>query len=213
MLDKEALNRWKEGIFINAAYELNPSDYETVEDWNKAVREKGTDQMSAAPDAGTDFHANMEAFIKRELDLNHPQFDLCRDVGNLIFDKTGKEMTSWQSEINVFSDLGYAGQCDLFIPREFDSQDAHSYVIDFKTKQFKEGWKPKKMAYWDSHLSQLMAYGMELDISCQFIPINIFVCLETQEIEWQEWTDEKKKTKAWEYFLAALNVFQVKNEL
>ncbi len=208
VLHKENLVNWKVDQNLNAVMEVGlPTGNASREDWRKEVKRVAAEQMAVAPDAGTDFHALMEAFINKELAIEHESFDLCREVCNLMFDKTGITMDEWQSEINVFSSLGYAGQCDLFIPGE------RPYVIDFKTKQFADKFNPGKMGFPKSHLSQLMAYGAELDPSFLFTPVNIFVCLETGEIDWHQWDNEKQKTKAFNYFLAALNVFNVDNEL
>ena len=207
VLHKEALMNWQKEQLNKASYKLNPADYLNFTEYNAAVNKAFKEEADKAPQAGIDFHALMEAFINKELAIEHESFDLCREVCNLIFDKTGVPMDEWQSEIKVFSILGYSGQCDLFIPGE------RPYVIDFKTKQFADKFNPGKMGFPKSHLSQLMAYGAELDPSFLFTPVNIFVCLETGEIDWHQWDNEKQKTKAFNYFLAALNVFNVDNEL
>jgi len=210
VLDKPALVNWQIDRHLEAAWYNNAlmSDPDLpMEYYIKEVKRLASEEMEKAPQAGTDFHALMEAFINKELAIEHESFDLCREVCNLIFDKTGVPMDEWQSEINVFSTLGYSGQCDLFIP------GSPAYVIDFKTKQFADKFNQGKMGFWKSHLSQLMAYGAELDPSFLFTPVKIFVCLETGEIDWHQWDNEKQKTKAFNYFLAALNVFNVDNEL
>lgn len=208
VLDKPALVNWQIDRHLDQAF--NMAHGYSLDEYKAEVKRLASEEMEKAPQAGTDFHEEMESIIKLCQENDVALFEeetLSVKVLNFIIEKTGKGVKNWQSEINVFSSLGYSGQCDLFIPGETP------YVIDFKTKQFAGKFKPKRMAYWDSHLSQLMAYGMELDPSSQFTPVNIFVCLETGEIDWHEWEKEDQKTKAWNYFLAALNVFQIKNEL
>lgn len=212
--NKYSLNEWQIKQHLKYLY-LNGCDSHAGEwidveqednfiKWLSATRKQVKEELDKAPKAGTDFHKDMEKYIEGEIDATEDS--LCYKVHKKIFQETGGiGIDFWQTEVNIFSDLGYSGQCDLFIPSETN------WIIDYKTKQFSHQWKPKKMGYWDSHLTQLMAYGMELDPSCQFRCANVFVCLETGEIDFHEWTDENLKTKAWEYFQCALEAWKLKN--
>lgn len=210
---KHALVEWKINQHLEQAFRTPTVDHGgdlKPEWWIKEVKCLTELQMDVAPSRGTDFHNDMETYVKSEEVRIDDRFDICSDVHSLIVKKTGKGIDFWKPEINVYSDLGYAGQCDLFIPRDFDSMDSHSWVIDYKTKQFAKQWKPKKMGYGDSHCAQLAAYGMELEPSGSFKAANIFVCLETGEIEWHEWSSEEL-IKWFEYFQLALDAWRIKN--
>tara|TARA_S200002703_G_C3775014_1_gene238660 strand:- start:465 stop:1313 length:849 start_codon:yes stop_codon:yes gene_type:complete len=219
---KHALTEWKINQHLDQAYyaylgainmpdHIPPIPHGEPDLYIKEIKRLTELQMNVAPSRGTDFHNDMERYTLGEIVINSEEdektLSVCQDVANLILEKTGKERRFWKPEINVYSDLGYAGQCDLFIPRDLDS---HSWVIDYKTKQFAKQWKPKKMGYGDSHCAQLAAYGMELEPSGSFKAANIFVCLETGEIEWHEWSSEEL-IKWFEYFQLALDAWRIKN--
>jgi hypothetical protein len=224
VFNKPALINWKIDQHLKVARDhawavkAENASIPEIDDYIKEVKRRTELEMDKAPSLGTDFHKDMEDFISAYQDATaikgKDAYKLCQSVAALIYEKTGKPVRFWQSEVNVFSDLGYAGQCDLFIPRDFDSQDTHSWVIDYKTKQFAHQFKDKngkkkKLAYGDSHCAQLAAYGMELEPSGLFRAANIFVCLETGEIEWHEWSSEEI-TKWFEYFQMGLSAWQIK---
>lgn len=213
---KPALTNWKIDQHLKLAYRGDVDwalDDKSEADYIKEIKRLAEIEMDRAPSAGTDFHKDMEKAIIDYQSGAMPK-DLELKVIELIQEKTDcKSLSYWNSEINVFSDLGYAGQCDLFIEPVFDSghQYQEAWIIDYKTKQTADKFKPGKMAFWDSHLAQLMAYGMELDPSGMFNCANVFVCLETGEIDFHVWDDESLKTKAWEYFQCALEAWNIKN--
>ena len=210
IFDKPALMNWKIGEHLKSVWQLINSyfihiilndDFEKFADKVKIVTKERLDQ---APKAGTDFHKSIEkAIVEYKTGVMPNELEL--KVIELIKEKTDSQVSDWKSEINIFSDE-YAGQCDLFIPA---GEENDAWVIDFKTKETKDKFKPGKMAFWQSHLSQLMAYSAELDFEARVA--NVFVCLETGEIDFHEWTDEELKTKAWEYFMMGVNAWWIAN--
>jgi len=205
VLAKPALVNWVANKYIDKAYELNPSNYQSVSLWNDAVRYKADTEMEQAPKAGTDFHKLMEDYVYKVFIVNTKEdermLSICQDVSNLILEKTGISDEHWRPEVNIFSDMGYAGQADLVI--------GNDWVIDYKTKETKEKFKPGKM-HFDNHAEQLSAYAMEISPKCRCA--NIFVCLETGELDWHEWKPEDLM-KGFEVFTRCLEIYQIKNKL
>jgi len=180
VLDKPALMNWKVDRHLQAAYEhvINTSFANALDSFIKESKLQAELQMDQAPQAGTDFHKLMEDYIKDEMYQGHKDYGLCSSVADLIREETKTDEWDWQPEVNIFSDLGYAGQADLII------HGNETWIIDYKTKEFANKFKPKRMAY-DNHAQQLAAYGNE--INPNFRAANIFVCLETGELDWHEW--------------------------
>jgi len=203
MFNKPALISWFKKETARTADEFPREQDETFNDWFKRIERLTKQRLDQAPKAGTNFHSEMENAIKQFQSNVLPKKHL--NVIDLIQEKTRSCVSDWQTEINVFCDE-YAGQCDLYIPV---GEENDAWVIDFKTKETKDKFKPGKMAYWQSHLSQLMAYSAELDFEARVA--NVFVCLETGEIDFHEWTDEELKTKAWEYFMMGVNAWWIAN--
>lgn len=201
---KPALTNWLIDQYVNTAYELDPANYQEAGLWNDAVRYKADMEKDKAPQAGTDFHELMETFTAGAFTGTPEEAELCSSVVDVIETNTMLPIQYWQAEVNVFSDKGYAGQCDLFIKGERGRPD---WVIDYKTKQFEHQFK-KKLAYPDSHCSQLAAYGNEL--SDNYRAANVFVCLETGAVKWHEWTQDEL-VKWFEYFMLALKAWEIKN--
>jgi len=203
VLAKPALVNWQIDRYLMAAYEMDIADDFEYDQWAIKVKIETQSRMDKAPQAGTDFHKLMENYLGslRFKGVTDKQWEMCQDVSNLILDKTGISNEHWQPEVNIFSELGYAGQTDLLINED--------WILDYKTKENKEKFKPGKMAY-DNHAQQLAAYRAAIAPKARCA--NIFVCLETGEIDWHEW-DEEDLIKGFKVFNHCLKIYQINNKL
>jgi hypothetical protein len=207
VLAKHALINWKIDQHLEQAYELALWTDETHNKdlFIEEVKHRTEIQLDKAPSAGTDFHKLMETFILGHTDtLTTETYNLCSSVTDLIFEKTNIEPEYWQPEVNIFSELGYAGQADLII-----DDGETQWCIDYKTKETKEKFKPGKMAY-DNHAQQLSAYANEISPKCRCA--NILVCLETGELDWHEWKDEDLM-RGFEVFSRCVEIYYLVNKL
>ena len=91
---------------------------------------------------------------------------------------------------------GYAGCADLV---------GENWVIDYKSKQEASKFKPGKMAY-PEHVRQLAAYGNAIHDDTYFHAANIFICLETGEVDFHRHDDEKL-TNGMDDFLSCLDIY------
>jgi len=207
VLAKPALVNWQIDRHLEQVYDkgVDLLKQDSFDSFKKEVKRLAQEQMDKAPKAGTDFHNSMDLCVQNILDEDVGHYDLCQKVINLIEDKS--EITygkRWRPEVNIFSELGYAGQADLILEGE-----AETWIIDYKTKETAAKFKPKKMHY-DNHAQQLAAYGFDVDT--KFRAANIFVCLETGELDWHEWKQEDL-TRGFEVFMSCLNIYYIINKL
>ena len=207
VLDKKALTNWKIDQHLKVAYKDDgnaPFEERSEEDYIKEIKRLTELQMEVAPSAGSDFHKLMEQFLLCKLPDNDPSYNLCQSVQLAILDNTQQTVESgmWAAkpEQNFVSNLGYGGQVDLTL--------ADQWVIDYKTKQTKDKFKPGKMAY-DDHQMQLSAYREGLGLP-NARAANVFICLEDGQIDFHEHKEEELD-KGWEMFLAALKIWQLQN--
>lgn len=170
VLDKPALVNWKVGQYVRQAYTLNPADYQTVDLFLDAVRYKADQEMDKAPSAGTDVHSSLEKYFLGETPEDH--LDICLSVERAIISNTGYARDDFSTERRFSHNLGYAGMVDL---------SNRWWVIDFKTKQTADKFKPGKMVY-PEHCRQLAAYRHGLQTPSATCA-NIFICIESGEID------------------------------
>ena len=202
VLAKHALINWKIDQHLIQAWAIDPetrkhedmNEYEFI----KEVKRLTELQMDIAPSAGTDFHKAMENYINGELDVKHSLYVLCMNVKDVLIEKIGELTSEWITEKNFVSN-GYGGQIDLTPPE---------WVIDYKTKQTADKFKPGKMVYPEHHM-QLAAYrkGVSPTARCA----NIFVCLEDGQIDFHEHKEEELE-KGWDLFHHALMIWQIQNK-
>mgnify|MGYP006402117801 CR=1 FL=1 len=207
VLGKPALQNWKIDRHLESAWQIlldtNKYSFDTSLKYMNEVKRQTEIAMDAAPKAGTDFHNSIELYFNGELDKGHEHYNLCEKVQAEIMEKTGCTSEAiFNTEVS-FVDGGYGGQCDLHV------SDVHEdWIIDFKTKQTADKFKPRKMVY-DEHYMQLSAYSKaiigDIDRSA-----NVFVCLENDAIDFHEHKKEDL-IKGWMMFDCCLELWNLKN--
>ena len=201
VLAKHALINWKIDQHLIQAWAIDPESrkYEGMNEYEfiKEVKRLTELQMDIAPSAGTDFHKLMENWVEG-LGVPEKFKYLCDSVTDLIFQKSDTTIDDWTTERNFVSD-GYGGQIDI---------SNSGWLIDYKTKQTADKFKPGKMVYPEHHM-QLAAYrkGVSPTARCA----NIFVCLEDGQIDFHEHKEEELE-KGWELFHHALMIWQIQNK-
>ena len=202
VLDKAALTNWKIDQHLKTAHGMD-FDYVGTTDCPAYISEikRLTElEMDKAPSAGTDFHKSMEMYLLSTLPDSHEHYALCRNVHAVILEKNGGITGQYVPEMNFVSDMGYGGQIDLLTPCPI--------VLDYKTKQTADKFKPSKMAYND-HRMQLGAYRNGIKLP-QARCANIFVCLEDGQIDFHEHKEEDLQ-KGWAMFQHALAIWKLQN--
>ena len=105
-----------------------------------------------------------------------------------------------KEEYFVNKEHGYAGCADLIIRGD------ENWVIDYKSKQEAAKFKPGKMAY-PEHTRQLASYGIAFFGDKPFRAANIFICLETGEIDFHE-HEQSKIESGWLDFVDCLSIYK-----
>lgn len=197
LLDKPALTDWKIQEHLKQAYQY-PAEGD-LESWIESIKFKTRAELDKAPQAGTDFHDVLEQWFSGNM-VEDPYRDRCKDVEDCI--KVNAAMQIWKSEVSFVHESGFAGKVDLHskAPNGYTS----GWVIDFKTKNTADKWKPGKMAYPEMAM-QLAAYRYGLGIPSARCA-NVFVCLETGEVEFHEWPQEALEME-WANFADLLRIW------
>lgn len=197
VLAKPGLENWKIDrhltVAFDAAINMNQRD-----DWIAEVRRLTELEMDKAPTAGSDLHKSLEEFFRGNLDDSHDDYRICHGVHQSIEMITGYR--GWEAERRFVSPLGYGGQVDLC---------GGDWVIDFKTKQTADKFKPGKMAF-DEHVMQLAAYREGLGLP-RAKAANVFICLEDGQVNFHEHTEEELQ-RGWRMFQHALALWQEQNQ-
>lgn len=191
VLSKPALDNWKINQHLNQAHKL---EHLELDEYISEVKRLTRIEMDLAPSAGTNFHKTMENFVSGNLE-DEENYDLAEKVYKTITRKT--ESKEFIAE-KTFSTELYGGSVDLH---------NNDWVIDFKTKQTKDKFKPGKMAY-NEQIMQLSAYRYGLGLrnaKCA----NVFVCLENGEIDFHVHS-EKELEKCKRIFDHALEIWHLK---
>ena len=138
----------------------------------------------------------MEDFVSGNM-KDDEDYTLCQKVYETILNETGSK--NFKAETNFSSEL-FGGQVDLH---------NDDWIIDYKTKQTADKFKPNKMAY-DDHSMQLSAYrdGLNSFARCA----NVFVCLEKGKplIDFHI-HNEKELERGKELFDLATKAWHIKN--
>lgn len=196
VLNKQALINWKIDRHLEQAWLIGLTDL-TVDDYIKEVKRLTELEMDKAPTAGTDFHKILEQYYLLMLPMDHELRPLCNEINGVIEEITGRQ--EWVTERNFVSDEGYGGQIDL---------SCETWDIDLKTKQTADKFKPGKMVY-DEHKMQLAAYREGVGTP-KARCANLFVCLESGEIDFHE-HKETELERGWKLFKSALSIWQLQN--
>lgn len=210
LLDKPALTNWKIDEHLKQAYlycAAHDRQYvfgSTLEEFIDSIKTQTQIALDKAPKDGTDFHDVLEHYFKWEIgsaviDIPTEQLRICNAVDDLMRDKTGIYRTDWISEMSFVNELGFAGKVDI-------SHDMRgvSWVIDFKTKNTADKWKPGKMAYSEMAM-QLAAYRVGLGLPNARCA-NVFICLEDGAVEFHEW-DNAELDKQFANFADLLRIW------
>ena len=162
------------------------------------VKKLARKEMDKAPTAGSDIHKLLDDHCKGKLpiDTDPKMKALCENVYGVIVAKT--KQREWKSEFN-FVAKGYGGQIDLC---------NDGWVIDYKTKQTADKFKPGKMAF-DNHAQQLSAYRNGIGQTTARCA-NVFICLEDGQIDFHEHS-EQELDRGWNIFKHSLAIWQLQN--
>ena len=203
ILAKPALTNWLIDEHLKQAFDAKTQAI-SEGDYISTVKKLARKEMDKAPTAGSDIHKLLDDHCKGKLPTDHPMRQLCESVNRLIAAKT--KQREWQSEVNFVSNEGYGGQIDLCNPE---------WIIDYKTKQTADKFKPKKMAF-DNHVQQLSAYrkGIKNSGKNYWQPLarcaNVYICLEDGQIDFHEHS-EQELDRGWNIFKHSLAIWQLQN--
>jgi len=192
VFDKSALTYWKVNQHLMVAHNFIGGESYGPDAYIKEIRRLTELEMDKAPSAGTDVHNSLEQYFLGEKPESH--IEICQNVGEMV-----KQYGDFTPEQRFASPLGFAGMVDL---------NNEEWVIDFKTKQTKDKFKPGKMAYVD-HARQLSAYRVGLSTP-KARCANIFICIENGELDFHEHKQDALDN-AWLDFEAAIGVWQRNN--
>lgn len=186
LLDRPALNDWRVTEHLKAAYGLREkAGLASQEAWIEFVKNETQRALDAAPKAGTDFHDSMEQFILGALPEKHEHFIACAATGEKLREYTQVDAHVWVPEKSFVHEMGFAGKVDA----HYELRSHEKFVVDFKTKDSVDKWKPKKMAYKEM-CQQLAAYRVGLGLHAARC-LNVFVCLPTAQVEIHEWEQDE----------------------
>lgn len=199
VLAKHALVGWKIDQHLAQAYRLMQDSTPDYSTFLRQVKDLTELEMNKAPDAGTNVHNILEQHFLGNTPKGHET--LCNTVSEAIIENCG-DIIQCDPEAIFVSPEGYAGCIDL--PAICDDR----WIIDYKTKQTAEKFKPGKMAYPD-HSRQLAAYreGYQWhNARCA----NLFICIETGEVDFHEHSEDELN-KGFSTFLDCLSIWKREN--
>lgn len=215
IIDKPALTAWKINEHIRACGVVGAMGKD--EDF-RVYCSRVSAQMNRFNDhaaVGTDIHAEIGKWVTARLidgiDIQPAPIakKACAWVSSeyqALCERWGRENVKVMSEAPFASSKGFGGTVDFC----FACPDKTVY-IDFKSTDDDKLGQGAKLAYWDSHLAQLVAYDMGLNLTPdgENEHINIFVGRLGGEIYVHKWTDWEQKRRAQEMFKAALALFNI----
>lgn len=221
LLAKPALVEWKvnetlqtvHDCILQSGDENQPGIPLEFDEFKKVMRAKTQERLDAAPKAGTDFHKLAENYLQgKEIDtaIPDPVWKALRQIMDYVNGVSGTGTVLCEHYL-LNEDIQYAGCADVLIQNGVDG----NYVIDFKTKETADKFKPGKMAY-PEHAQQLAAYQQAASVSGVFDQctrthlINIFVCLETGEIDIYQHDFEEAFTE-WQVFINLCKIWHLRN--
>jgi len=205
ILDKPALVNWKVDKHLEQAYEneVNKRHGEYCDEYIKRIKAITREEMDKAPKAGTDIHKVLEDHLFSDVIAGVAEVEL-DIIDNIESDLNlnGIDKDDIEREKYILDDVyGYAGCADLIVNGKFDN-----WVIDYKSKQTADKFKVGKMAY-PEHSRQLAAYGVHCFGENNFRAANIFICLETGDIDFHEHSMESIEN-GWLDFKDCLSIYK-----
>ena len=204
ILDKPALVNWKVDQHLQTAFEIDRRAFDHGFDaFKQDVKRETQERMDLAPKAGTDIHQVLEDWVgDRKIPDSEMEKLICLKVDAVLEECCGEQF--WLCE-EYFAENGYAGCADLIAFRE-PKGSKDNWVIDYKSKQTADKFKPGKMQYPD-HVRQLAAYGKALFPDMEFRAANIFICLESGEVDFCE-VDHSKLEDGYLDFMDCLSIYK-----
>lgn len=194
LLAKPGLVHWLRDQTLQAALDTPRISEETLEEFKARIRQTADSTASEAAQLGTEIHAALEEyFITGKVNPHYKE--IIENVYIALGEKFGHEH-DWKAEISFADELGYGGSCDLHCARNFGT------VIDFKTKKFKEGKKPKELTY-DEYGVQLAAYAYGLGIP-HAVRANVLISTDDEtygQVLIHTWPDDTRHWKMFELLL------------
>lgn len=201
ILDKPALVNWKIEQHVNAVVKnIDRFKGQPASDVMKTARSLAREEMDKAPTAGTNVHEVLEDFMNGKLPTDEHEMLICNNVWESISAVTNHVIPEGKPEVYVASDEGYAGCVDLILDE---------WIIDYKTKLEAKKFKPGRMVY-DEHKIQLAAYRKAINPQARCA--NVFVCIETGEVDFHEHSESELET-GWGVFKHALEIWKLRNKI
>lgn len=237
VLDKGALTQWLVSKHLEQAYGLAKEwqwatiagDWFDEDGFIPEVKRRTKEELDKAPEAGTAVHKSLEDYmLGGEPAPEH--YDICRNVEAKLKEKCGD--VQWLCEESFVDPRGFGGCADLVADDAHEVEHPHygphdgflngrcsecahltrrnCWVVDYKTKETADKFKPGKMAY-ESHSIQLAAYRRGLGMPSARVA-NLFICIETGEVDFHEHSEEDLE-KGGAIFENALSIYKVRNGL
>lgn len=205
VLDKAALVNWKVDQHLRIARAEGPmldGQGLSADEWCAEIKRLTEIEMDKAPQAGTDAHKALEDYMRGQ---EAPQDFRTIYINVAKALQEGAGYSDWECEKRFTDPRGFGGCADLV----GDGVNGKGWVIDYKTKQTADKFKPGKMAYPD-HSRQLAAYREGLGIPNARCA-NVFICIENGEVDFHEHAEEQLRN-GWEVFQHALAIWQLTND-
>jgi len=214
ILDKPGLNNWKVDQHLQTFLDLMYMDNtgcnvalgEIEPEWDdekilKFIKGRTQERLDLAPKAGTDIHQVLEDYFTGSgfPDVG-TELTICKNVEQGLRANGILALNMGCEKYFTDDSIGYAGCADVI------TIEGDSWVIDYKSKQEASKFKPGKMAY-PEHAQQLAAYGKAF-FDGKFRAANIFICLETGEIDFHEHSWEELE-RGFEVFKHALEIYKI----
>lgn len=146
---KPGLERWKRNELCRIAFELEPIDGESLEDFTDRCLVAHQKPVESAADFGSEIHNAIEHYFEGK-----PIPDHLLEYIQPAFDWKQKNQLSFieRELILVNPEHGFAGMCDIV----GKGPDGQQFIIDWKTRKT----KPKvKVTSYDFQVHQIAAYG------------------------------------------------------
>ena len=195
VIDKPALNTWKQSQMILAALTLGRIEGESDEDFCKRVRTDAFTQVVEAADIGTLVHDAIEKHFENE-EYDEKWEPYVRGV-IIELNEMYPDIRDWVAEKRFAHESGYGGCIDLHSP-------STGIIVDFKGKD--GDFEDKKKLAYDQYV-QLSAYQQGLDFPVKECANIFFSRTHPGKAVGVKW-DEKKIKQGRQIFNAALQLWK-----
>lgn len=148
----EALERWKQQQVLMAALTLPRNPDETDESFCERIMRDSQEQGRKAADRGTAIHAAIQGHYEGQAP-DEEFWPYVRMVTEVVARHCGEQR--WDAERSFGCHMGYGGKADL---------SCDTWLLDFKSKDYKDLDDPGKKLIYDGHAKQLAAYRRGLRI-------------------------------------------------